>query len=101
MFLIPFLYAGLIAFPSAKPCSITLFPADQSDISVTLIEQNLNQLLTVFRFILVNCSHIICRISCCLINIRVVIFADYSEELSQIYLIIVTGLDRRCHFRIG
>ena len=42
MLCVPFLNASFVAFPSAKPGSVALLPADQTDVSVALVQKNLN-----------------------------------------------------------
>ena len=76
MLSIPLFYACLISFPSSEPCSIALLPADETDISVALVEKDLNQLLAVFRLVLVNSSNIVWGVGSCLEDICAVLFAD-------------------------
>ncbi len=45
MLCVPFLNTSFIAFPSAEPCSITLLPADQTDVSVTFFPKECLQVL--------------------------------------------------------
>ena len=97
MLSIPLFYAGLVTFPSAEPCSIALLPADETDISVALVEKDLYQLFAVLRLVLVNSTDIIWGICSCLEDICAVSFADDTEELCKIYSVVVTCLDSGSH----
>ena len=97
MLFVPLLYASLVSFSSAEPCSIALLPADETDVSVALVEKDLNQLLAVFRLVLVNSSNIVWGVGSCLEDICAVLFADDTEELCKIYFVVITCLDCGSH----
>ena len=69
MLRVPLLNAGLVAFPSAEPCRVALFPTDQADVSVALVEKDLDQLLAVLRLILMNRADVVSGIRRCFIDI--------------------------------
>ena len=101
MCLVPLVNACFVAFPSSKPGCISLLPADQTDVTVTLIKKDVYKSFTVCRLILMYCSDVISRIFCCLINVCAVRLADNTEELCQIYAVVVTCLNCGCHLCIG
>ena len=97
MILVPLVNTGLVAFPSAEPCRIALLPADQTDVSAALVKQDVDQLLTVLRLVLMNSADIIIRSLCQIIDILAVLLADDTEELSQINLVCIAGRDCGLH----
>ncbi len=98
---VPFFYAGLVAFPSAKPCSVALLPADQTDVPVTLFDQDVDQVLAVLGLVLMDRAYEVLGICSCLIDLGAGFFADDTEELCQIYAVVVAGLNGGCHLCIG
>ena len=73
---VPFFYAGLVAFPSAKPCSVALLPADQTDVPVTLFDQDVDQVLAVLGLVLMNRADEVLGICSCLLDLGAGFFAD-------------------------
>ena len=100
MLSIPFFYACFVTFPSSKPGCISLLPADQTDVTITFLKKNIYKCLAVCRLILMNCSDIVRRVSSHLIDISAVLLADYTEELCQIYFVVITGFNCGCHLCI-
>ena len=98
---VPLFNACFVTFPSAEPCSIALLPADETDVSVTLLKKDVNKLFAVFGLVLVNCAYIVFGINSCLIDVCAVVFVDDTEELCKIYAVVVTGLDSGSHLCIG
>ena len=97
---IPLVNSGLIAFPSAKPCRVTLLPADEADVSAALVKKNVHKLLTVLRLVLMDRTDIVIRSRRQLIDIRVCFFADDTEELCKIHTLVIAGGNRRGHLGI-
>ena len=100
MLFVPLFYASLVSFPSAEPCSVALLPADETDVSVALVEKDLNQLLAVFRLVLVYSTDVIWGIGSCLEDVCAVLLADDTEELCEIYFVVITCLDCGSHLCI-
>ena len=100
MILVPLVNTGLVAFPSAEPCRITLLPADQTDVSAALVKQDVDQLLAVLRLVLMNSADIVIGSLSQIIDILAVLLADDAEELSQINLVRVAGRDCGLHLGI-
>ena len=48
-----------------------------------------------------NCTDVVRRLGCHVVDICAVILADYTEKLCQINLVVVCGLDCRSHLGIG
>ncbi len=94
MSLVPGINSGLIAFPSSKPCRVSLLPSDKTDVSAALVKKNVHKLLTVLRLVLMDSAYIVVGSLCQLIDVRVVLFADDAEELSKVYTVVVAGSDR-------
>ena len=98
---VPLFYARLITFPAAKPCGVALLPADQADVAVALVDQDLNQFLAVLGLILVNRADVILGIGSGLVDVSAGLLVDDTEELCEIDLVVIAGLDCGSHLGIG
>ena len=95
--LIPLFYCLLVTSPSLLECSITNCPCFKTDVSVTILKKQIYKCISVCNLVLMNCTKIILGIACGLVNFRAVLFRDNTEELCQINLVCIAGLNCGCH----
>ena len=97
---VPFLDASFVAFPTAEPGSVALLPADEADVTAALVETDLDELLAVLYFVLMDSADVVRGFDRLLVDVRVLVFVDDAEELCDVDAIVVGRLDGGSHLGV-